>query len=104
MFQLDDELERRKELGFNFVQVLRRQNELFINDEDEREKHQVNFMAVQREVTRILKEYAQSLSDSEDVDADIQNKYATFHVSLASWENLCYTAELNISVNSSVEI
>ena len=89
MFQLDEELERRKELGFNFVQVLRRQNELFINDEDEREKHQVNFMAVQREVTRILKEYAQSLNDSEDVDANMPNKYAAFHVSPASLENLC---------------
>ena len=75
--QLDEELERRKELGFNFMQVLRRQNELFTTDEDEREKHQVNFMSVEREISRILKEYAEEMNNKNEddtIDTSLQNK------------------------------
>ena len=57
MFQLEEELERRKELGFRFQQTLHLQNEIFAKDEDERERHQVNFMALVREITRLLKDF-----------------------------------------------
>lgn len=53
--ELEDELERRKELGFRFQQTLHLQNEIFVKDEDERERHQVNFMALVREITRLLR-------------------------------------------------
>lgn len=68
--QLDEELERRKELGFRFQQTLRMQNEIFVNDEDDREKHQVNFMAITREVARLLKEYSEGRKNTSDGDQD----------------------------------
>lgn len=58
LLQLDRELERRKEVGFRFQQTLQLQNNIFVSDEDDRENHQVGFMAIAREVARLLKEYA----------------------------------------------
>ena len=80
-FQLEDELERRKELGFRYLQVLRRQNQLLIGDEDARETHQVNFMAIVREISRLLKQYNkqrqnedESDSYEEEFDENLQHK------------------------------
>ena len=62
-------MERRKELGFCFLQVLRKQSEIFIKDEDEREKHQVTFMATVREISRMLKEFTdENNNDLENED------------------------------------
>lgn len=68
--KLEEELERRKELGFNFVQVLQQQNKIFIKDEDEREKHQVTFMSTAREITRLLKEISEMKNNNNNNNND----------------------------------
>ena len=41
-----------------------------MRDEDEREKHQVNFMALVREVTRLLKEFGEQRKRHVDASDD----------------------------------
>lgn len=68
LLQIDRELERRRELGFDFLQVVNKQGDIFEGDNKAREAHQVAFMAQQREAARILKDYSQSRG-KEDQDA-----------------------------------
>ena len=89
IFQLEDELERRKELGFRFQQTLSLQNEIFARDEDDRERHQVNFMALVREIVRLLRDFGEhrkQVTDeegeedySDEFDDNLIHKYDLYH-------------------------
>lgn len=57
--QLEAELERRKELGFNFQQILQRQKTILKEDDEAREAHLVAFDSSLREAMRILKGYSE---------------------------------------------
>ena len=77
--QLEDELERRKELGGSLLLTLDKQDDIFQTDGKARETHQVAFMAQLREAMRILKDYSQSRGkddqDEEDVfDENLQHR------------------------------
>lgn len=70
--QLDAEIERRKELGFNFQQILQRQKTLLNNDETARQAHQVAFEASLREAMRVLKSYK---NNSKKVGVDMMDEF-----------------------------
>ena len=78
-FKLEEEIERRKELGFRFQQTLQLQDEIYSKDEEERERHQVGFMALAREVTRLLKDFGeyrkQMASGGEEGQADYSDEF-----------------------------
>ncbi|RUS80257.1 hypothetical protein EGW08_011986, partial [Elysia chlorotica] len=75
---LDQELERRKDLGRQFQAVLARQADLQEQDEAGREKHQVSFQSSLREASRILTQHLthiqQSSSDPHSGDKDGQRR------------------------------
>ncbi len=78
-FQLEQEIERRKELAFNFQQVLKQQKEIYVNDGKSREAHQVAFMATLRETARILKDFGQTRNKDEpdledEFDENLQHR------------------------------
>ena len=80
---MDAELERRKELGFNFQQILERQKTLLNNDETAREAHQVAFEASLREAIRVMKSYANNQGKGggdmmDEFDDHLQHRYVTF--------------------------
>lgn len=64
-FQLEAELERRKELGFKFQQILKRQKAILEEDEEAREAHLVAFEASLREALRVLKSYNENRGKSD---------------------------------------
>ena len=66
------ELERRKELGFKYGQILSRQQTILTADESSREHHQVAFMSGVRESMRILREYTENRQDDQVSEFDDQ--------------------------------
>lgn len=52
--QLDDEVERRKDLGFTFQQLLRKELDILNEDDRGREEHQISFSASLYETMRVL--------------------------------------------------
>ncbi|EDV28435.1 uncharacterized protein TRIADDRAFT_51343 [Trichoplax adhaerens] len=75
--ELEDELERRRELGIRFKGVLERQNELFEDDLREREQHEISFEASFREINRLLNDLIDnrtSGSDDNQYDEQLQHK------------------------------
>lgn len=72
-FQLESELERRKELGFNFQQILQRQKAILEEDEEAREAHLVAFDASLREGIRMLKSHSEKQGKG-DIDGDFNEQ------------------------------
>lgn len=68
LLQLDDELERRKDLGFTFQQLLRKELDVFNEDEQERQEHQVCFSSSLSEAMRILNETTESNMDLSQLE------------------------------------
>lgn len=62
--QLDGELERRKELGFTFQQIIRKELDILNEDEKSREAHQISFTATMVEAIRVLNDVTESTSQS----------------------------------------
>lgn len=52
--QLDIEVQRRKDLGFTFEQVLRKELDILNEDEKGRKAHQISFTAATSETMRVL--------------------------------------------------
>lgn len=52
--QLDIEVQRRKDLGFTFEQVLRKELDILNEDEKGRKAHQISFTAARSETMRVL--------------------------------------------------
>lgn len=65
--QLETELERRKELGFNFQQILQRQKANLQEDEEAREAHLVAFEASLREAVRVLKGFNENKGKGDNI-------------------------------------
>ena len=75
--ELEQELERRRELGIRFKGVLERQNELFEDDLREREQHEILFEASLREINRLLNDLMDNRASGQDdnqYDEQLQHK------------------------------
>jgi len=63
-----------------------------VKDEDERERHQINFMALAREIARLLKDFGEHRKQvtgeegeedySDEFDDNLIHKYVLFHIIL----------------------
>lgn len=66
--QLDDEVERRKELGFTFQQLIRKELDILNEDEKGREEHQISFTATVSEAMRVLNGLTEPTSSLTHLD------------------------------------
>jgi hypothetical protein len=68
ILQLDDEVERRKDLGFTFQQLLRKELDILNEDEKGREEHQISFSAAVSETMRVLNGLTESTTSLTHLD------------------------------------
>jgi hypothetical protein len=68
ILQLDDEVERRKDLGFTFQQLLRKELDILDEDERGREEHQIAFSSALSETMRVLNGITESTSTLTNLD------------------------------------
>ena len=68
IFQLDDEVERRKDLGFTFQQLLRKELDILNEDDNGREEHQISFSAGVSETMCVLNGLTESTATLTHLD------------------------------------
>ncbi len=73
-FKLDDEVERRKDLGFTFQQLLRKELDILDEDEKGREEHQISFSSAVSETMRVLNGLAENTTPLTHLD---RQRYST---------------------------